>query len=160
MGTDVAPGSWPTVLNTMQADELPPGLPSEYLERARSAQRVAVLTAWRYLGPASKCKHSHLILLDHKTLDPASDVLQFALRNGDRSGHNYRLDVDSAHKHKWYFFPDMDAKEDLLLFVAYDTKSSFDSKLPFATLFHGAILGPVDQPTRQSVDVRILVGWD
>lgn len=157
---DIAPGSWPTVIDTIQADELPPGLPPAYLARTRNAQRIAVLTAWRYLGPTPKCTHSHLILLDHNTLDAQNDVLPFTLRDGDRSGHNYRLDAKAAGKHKWYYFPDMDANKDLLLFVAYDTDSSFNSKLPFATLFHGAVLGPSDKPTRQSVDVRILLGWD
>ena len=163
--TDIAPGSWATKLRELDNTQLPPGLSSKDADIARNAKRVAVVTAWRYLGPEPTSKHSHLAMLDHDTLNP-DDAFPFILRDGNFVGHNYRLALnDDDQHHRWYYFPEMDANDEVLLFIAFDTQpSSFASadKLSLPTLIHSAFLDPdgAQHPVRQSMDIRILLAWD
>ena len=93
--TDQAQGSWSSRLPAIVAAgewerQGPPGVPPAFAERAARARRYAVVTAWRYLGPADACRASHLALLEPASLR-ADDFLLFDIAAFGAAGHNYRL---------------------------------------------------------------------
>mmetsp|Transcript_4017 Transcript_4017/g.12479 ORF Transcript_4017/g.12479 Transcript_4017/m.12479 type:complete len:324 (+) Transcript_4017:3-974(+) len=143
----------------------PPGLSRCDAERAATASRYAVLSAWRYEGPAAECRHSHLALLDPASVR-AEDALHFEIRTPrDTFGSNYRLrapTTPTAH-HDWLYFPRMKAASELLLFIVFDSRPSFPTALPIPTVLHSAFRDPTaspHEPERRSLDVRVLLAWD
>eukprot|EP00930_Biecheleria_cincta_P082304 TRINITY_DN72061_c0_g1_i1.p1 TRINITY_DN72061_c0_g1~~TRINITY_DN72061_c0_g1_i1.p1 ORF type:complete len:372 (+),score=76.10 TRINITY_DN72061_c0_g1_i1:60-1175(+) len=147
----------------------PPGLDEAAAKRAAAAQRYAVVTAWRYLGPAASCRESHLAIVDPASVD-ASDVIDFSLIACGLEGGNYRLRApapDEKNKHICYYYPEM-VQNEILCFIVYDSKPNAELTKKFASMpspscFHGAFSDPTapkDEPKRESVDVRCLLVWD
>ena len=146
----------------------PPGLSEADARRASRARRYVVLSAWRYLGPAETCRHSHLALLDHTTLTSRDEVLDFSLIAGDFEGGNYRLRESSTSAHRFLYYPAM-SRDEMLCFTVFDsnppagTSDSLFKHVPVASVFHGAFKDPTapkGEPQRESVDVRVLLIWD
>eukprot|EP00441_Pelagodinium_beii_P040215 CAMPEP_0197632406 /NCGR_PEP_ID=MMETSP1338-20131121/9173_1 /TAXON_ID=43686 ORGANISM="Pelagodinium beii, Strain RCC1491" /NCGR_SAMPLE_ID=MMETSP1338 /ASSEMBLY_ACC=CAM_ASM_000754 /LENGTH=260 /DNA_ID=CAMNT_0043203969 /DNA_START=52 /DNA_END=834 /DNA_ORIENTATION=- len=172
--TDQSHNSWSARLHELLElgswEEVgPPGLDEVAAKRAARAQRYAVVTAWRYLGPADACRESHLAIVDPASVD-ASDVIDFSLIARSLEGGNYRLRAPApgaASKHACYYYPDM-LRNEVLCFTVYDSKPNSEMKAKFATMpapscFHGAFSDPSaseDEPPRESVDVRCLLVWD
>jgi len=161
--TDVGTESWAARLASLDPGELPPGLTAADARRALAAERYAVVTAWRYLGPDPHCVKSHLAVLDHDTLDP-DDVIDFELHARNHTfGANYRLKHNPNHR--FYYFPRMSREAEVLLFLAFDSAAAGPllRKTPAPSIFHSAFIDPDlgDAPNdRQSLDVRLLVVWD
>ena len=172
--SDMAPGSWATLLPELVASgkwssQGPPGVPLAVAERAAAASRYAVVAAWRYLGPADKCRASHLAVLDHRSLREA-DLLPLSLFANGCRGENYRLSASAGDeamaRHRWYYYPDM-TREEALMFAVYDSdhpaKDTTFAETPMPVCIHGAIPDPnppKDEPPRRSMDIRFLLVWD
>jgi len=193
--TDQAEGSWAALLPSLVAAgewerQGPPGVPGAFAERAVRARRYAVVTAWRYLGPAATCRASHLALLDPASLR-ADDFLPFEIAAFGCAGHNYRLRCDAGadgpgaddgsapprqSHHAWHYFPGMLPSEELLLLFTYDSAHPHSAGgagaaptpppfagLPAAAVFHSAFKDPTaapDELERESIDTRVLCVWD
>ena len=172
MHTDQSHRSWAPRLAEVLCDSWidvgPPGLSEADARRASRARRYVVLSAWRYLGPAETCRHSHLALLDHTTLTSRDEVLDFSLIAGDFEGGNYRLRESSTSAHRFLYYPAM-SRDEMLCFTVFDsnppvgTSDSLFKHVPVASVFHGAFKDPTapkGEPQRESVDVRVLLIWD
>lgn len=165
--TDQAHHSWTARLCDIVEDWAlvgPPGVNSEVAKRAAAAQRYAVLSAWRYLGPEQKCRSSHLAIVEPTSLRP-EDVLHFEIRAPNGTfGSNYRLNKSAYMNHEWCYFPNMDKDDELLFFTVYDSNPSFANyeATVAPTVFHSAFYDPrhLDSPDRESIDVRVLLVWD
>ena len=110
--------------------------------------RFAVINVWKPIrGPVEK---SPLAVCDAQTLRPP-DFVPTDLRYRDRTGEVYSLHFNEAHR--WYYFPNMQADEALLL-------KCFDSALDRARFTaHTAFedeTSPSDAPARESIEVRTL----
>lgn len=166
--TDQAHLSWSALLPDIVDDwtsKGPPGITVDQARRAANAKRYAIVSAWRFLGPTETCTHSHLALLDPRSLQKG-DVLHFELRtvNGT-SGSNYRLKAPAPAYHKWSYFPGMHRDRDILFFTVFDTHPQFPNAhvTPAPTIVHSAFLdpnAPPNAPPRESIDVRLLLVWD
>ena len=172
--TDQAAKGWPDVLpELVHSGEWehkgPPGVSRAFAERAAKAKRRAVITAWRYLGPADACRSSHLALLDPATLQ-ADDFQEFDIAAFGNVGRNYRLatrevsratagpsgpqphPLSSQHqRHGWWYFPDMKTSTELLIMIA------FDSSHPHAVRAPVAPARPQRVPAQLSLDARAYV---
>ena len=133
-----------------------------------AARRCAVVSAWRYVGPAARCRSSHLAVLDHSTCDHARDLLPFSIVANGTFGGNFRLrhDARAARDHKFYYYPEM-TPDELLLFTVCDSahpaRATTFKGAPSVTVLHTAFADPTadpDEPPRESVDVRVLLSWD
>lgn len=112
------------------------------------SRRFAVINVWKPLrGPVLEAP---LAFLDARTIDHG-DFLPTDLRYADRVGEIYSLTYNP--KHRWYYYPLMQADEALLL-KCYDS----DQSLARFTA-HSAVddpNSPSDPPPRESVEVRTL----
>jgi hypothetical protein len=168
--TDLAQNSWIMALPELVASGKweahgPPGISNEAAASIAKASRVAVVSLWRYLGPAQTCKQSHLAFLDPRSLQ-REDVLDFAIGTvKGTSGSNYRLSADSAKtsEHVWWYFPDLDRDSEMVGFTAYDSASEYANNDATKTpsILHAAFMDPqgTNEPPRSSVDVRVLLAW-
>jgi len=164
--SDMGHESWCPKLRDVEKSELPPGL---LLDDDENIKRYAVVSAWRYLGPEATCRHSHLALLDPRSVK-RDDAVHFEIRTSDSFGSNYRLKAPSSsksapHHHAWWYFPNMDANSELLFFTVYDSRPTFDAHgaLGIPTIIHSAFQDPtrpVHEPQRQSLDLRIFLTWE
>ena len=142
--TDQAAGSWSGRLRELVSSgewdaQGPPGVPPAFARRCAKARRYAVITAWRYLGPADACRGSHLAMLDPYSIE-ADDVLDFPVVCGGNIAHNLRLRAPPcaegesndgvsagsavealAKRHVWWHYPGMVPSKELLLLIAYDS---------------------------------------
>ena len=107
-------------------------------------------------------------MLDHTSLRQ-EDVLPFHIVEDQCVGGNYRL-IDSeeaAKRHRWYYYPAM-SPDEVLLFTAFDSDHPAADKLftkqrMTSSCVHAGFLdptAPTDEPSRVSIDVRLLVVWD
>lgn len=164
--SDVGPHSWATKLETIPVEQLPPGLSPQDKTRALAGMRYAVVTAWRYLGPDKESRKSHLAILDHSTLRPQDDVIQFELQGDDTFGSNYRLRTPPPEMrcaHRYFYYPRMKADDEALFFLAFDSGPNDFLHTPTPSVMHSAFVDPnigTQQNDRQSVDVRLLLVWD
>jgi len=145
----------------------PPGISCEVATRAAKAKRYAVVTCWRYLGPADACRKCPLGILDHSSLEKGDIMRIYLLANGSAGG-NYRPISSSSvsQRHRWYYYSEMKPTE-MLVFVAFDSdhpaKNSTFANTPITTCLHGAFIDPrtpKDEPERVSIDARFLLIWD
>ena len=141
-------------------------MPAAAAAACRDASRYAVLSAWRYLGPAPACRASHLAVLDHATV-AAGDLLPFSIVADGAFGGNYRLRGGGrgSDRHRFFYYPAM-TRAEVLLFSVFDSdhpaQASRFQHTPHATVLHTAFDDPrgADEPRRESIDVRLLLAWD
>lgn len=111
------------------------------------SRRVAFINVWK---PLAKVEEMPLAMCD-VTSSPPQDFFKLYLRYRDRTGENYVMRHNP--KHKWWYFPDMDADKVILL-------KTFDSDQDKARFVgHSAFEDPTsrkDAPYRESVEVRTI----
>jgi hypothetical protein len=123
-------------------------LPDEAEELLRG--RVQVINLWRPIrGPL---RDSPLAVCDARSVR-FDDLVPSDLVYPHRVGETYQVVYNPAHR--WFFVPDMQADEALLL-KCFDSKT--DGRARFAP--HSAFIdptAPIDTPPRESIEVRTLV---
>lgn len=123
-------------------------LPDEADELLRG--RVQVINLWRPIkGPL---KDTPLAMCDGASVAP-KDLVASDLIYPNRQGETYSVTYHPGHK--WFYFPDMDVNEALLL-KCYDSAS--DGRTQFGP--HTAFVDPTtppDAPPRESIELRALV---
>jgi len=111
------------------------------------SRRVAFLNVWK---PLNKVEENPLAMCDVQS-SPDEDFFKLYLRYPDRTGENYVMRHNDAHK--WYYFPDMEADKAILL-------KTFDSDEKRARFVgHSAFKDPTSPPTaatRESVEIRTI----
>ena len=110
--------------------------------------RFAVINVWKPIrGPVQQAP---LAVCDARTIDPG-DFVPSDLRYRDRTGEVYSLRFSPTHA--WFYFPEMQADEAMLL-------KCFDSDRSCARFTaHSAFDDPgsrADAPARESIEVRTL----
>ncbi|KAK5108752.1 hypothetical protein LTR62_007812 [Meristemomyces frigidus] len=112
------------------------------------SRRVAFINVWM---PLKKVEEMPLAMCD-VTSSPPADFFKLYLRYRDRTGENYVM--RHSEKHKWWYFPDMEAGKVILL-------KTFDSEQGKARFVgHSAFEDPTskkDAPARESVEIRAIV---
>jgi hypothetical protein len=123
-------------------------LPDEAEELLKG--RVQVINLWRPIrGPL---QDAPLAVCDARTVDPA-DLVPSDLVYRERVGETYSVTYNPAHQ--WYYVPEMQREEALLLKIA-DTKT--DGRARFMP--HTAFTDPTTPPDafpRESIELRTLV---
>ena len=174
--TDQAADSWSGLLPKIVddwAEQGPPHIPAAFAQRCAAARRYAVVTAWRYLGPAEACRSSHLAVLDPHSV-ATDDVLPFDIAAFGNVGRNYRLrhTDDAAQRHAWWYWSGLLPSRELVLLTIYDSShpvavgaegSAPFAGLPVTSIFHSAFSDPSaspEEPQRESIDTRVILLWD
>jgi hypothetical protein len=123
-------------------------LPDEADELLRG--RVQIINLWRPIrGPL---RDSPLAVCDASTVS-FDDLVPSDLIYPHRVGETYQVSYSPTHR--WFYVPEMDADEALLL-KCFDSKT--DGRARFAP--HSAFTdptAPTDAPARESIEVRTLV---
>ena len=127
-------------------------LPPEEAE-ARLRQRFVEINVWRPIrGPV---RRDPLGLIDGRSIAPG-DFVTTKLVYPDRTGEIYYGAYNLAHR--WYYFPDMEAQEAILV-KCYD--SALDGRTRFS--LHASFAQPdvsPDAPPRESIEVRTFAFFD
>jgi len=112
--------------------------------------RVQIINLWRPIrGPL---RDMPLAVCDARTVKP-EQLVPTDLVYRDRVGETYSVTFDPAHR--WFYFPEMEVDEGLLL-KCYDSKT--DGRARFAP--HSAFFDPATPPDaapRESIELRMLV---
>lgn len=114
-----------------------------------AAGRFAFINVWRSIVDAP-VERSPLACCDTRSV-PKSDHFLYELLFPDRTGENYSLRFNEAHK--WYYYPHM-LKDEALVFKVYD-KQEDGPRFVFHTAFEDPLTKP-DSPARQSIEVRAI----
>jgi len=123
-------------------------LPDEAEELLKG--RVQVINLWRPIrGPL---QDSPLAVCDARTVDPA-DLVPSDLVYRERVGETYSVTYNSAHE--WYYVPEMQREQALLLKIA-DTKTDGRARFMPHTSFTDPTT-PADAFLRESIELRTLV---
>jgi hypothetical protein len=112
-------------------------------------RRFAFYNLWKPIR--RRVEELPLAMCDARSVAPEDRGL-LELRYADRTGEIYVLRYSPAHR--WYYFPDMDVSEALLL-KCYDSET--DGRARF--LPHSAFddpTSPPDAPPRESIEVRTI----
>ncbi|CAK1359301.1 unnamed protein product [Cercospora beticola] len=110
-------------------------------------RRVAFINVWK---PLTRVEENPLAMCDVKSA-PQEDFFKLYLRYKDRTGENYVMRYNEAHK--WYYFPMME-KEKCILLKTYDSDTG---KAQFVG--HTAFDDPTTKPdaiTRESCEIRTI----
>merc|ERR1711907_137048 len=86
---------------------------------------------------------------------PEGDKFLYELAFPDRTGENYSLRFNEAHK--WYYYPEME-QEECLVFKVYDKKED-GPRFVFHTAFDDPRT-PADAPARNSIECRTIAFFD
>ena len=112
--------------------------------------RVQIINLWRPIrGPL---RDMPLAVCDARTVKP-EQLVPSDLVYRNRVGETYSVSFDPAHR--WFYFPEMEVDEGLLL-KCYDSKT--DGRARFAP--HSAFVDPATPPDaapRESIELRMLV---
>lgn len=112
-------------------------------------KRVAFYNVWKPLY--NRVEELPLAMIDAQTHDPA-DLVRMDLKYSDRTGEIYVMRHNP--KHRWLYFPHMEAKHALLL-KTYD--SCTDGRCRF--MGHSAFedpTSPADAAKRESIEIRTM----
>jgi hypothetical protein len=123
-------------------------LPDEADELLRG--RVQIINLWRPIR--SPLRDSPLAVCDASTVS-CEDLVPSDLIYPHRVGETYQVTYSAAHR--WFYVPEMEADEALLL-KCFDSEA--DGRARFAP--HSAFTdptAPADAPPRESIEVRTLV---
>ena len=111
------------------------------------SRRVAFLNVWK---PLNKVEENPLAMCDVES-SPPDDFFKLYLRYRERTGENYVMRHNPAHR--WYYFPEMTADKVILL----KTFDSDENRARFVG--HSAFKDPTskpDAPIRESVEIRTI----
>ncbi|KAK0108369.1 hypothetical protein ONS95_003180 [Cadophora gregata] len=111
------------------------------------SHRVAFFNVWKPLGTVEE---RPLAMCD-VTSAPEEDFFKLHLRYRDRNGENYVMRY--SPKHKWWYFPKMEADQVILL-KTYDSRSDI-ARFVGHTAFEDPT-SPPDAKTRESVEIRTI----
>jgi len=118
----------------------------------RRGERYAIVNVWRPLfGPV---RDTPLAVCDARSLD-AQDLVPIDLLYRDRTGQNYTFLYNPAHR--WYYVPDMQADEVLLL-KCFDSAEDGRARFTAHTAFDNPT-APLDSRPRESIEIRTLAFW-
>eukprot|EP01064_Diplonema_japonicum_P001511 TRINITY_DN1097_c0_g3_i1.p1 TRINITY_DN1097_c0_g3~~TRINITY_DN1097_c0_g3_i1.p1 ORF type:complete len:385 (+),score=54.58 TRINITY_DN1097_c0_g3_i1:64-1218(+) len=115
--------------------------------------RFMIINAWRSVGDTPITNH-HLALCDGRSVIAPDDFVTTGfIQPGNSPTQSYSLDPGAAHRHVWWYYPNM-IRSEVLLFMQYDS----DPRSPTRFCFHTAISNTTQQAClRQSCEVRMLV---
>jgi hypothetical protein len=123
-------------------------LPDEAEELLRG--RVQIINLWRPIrGPL---RDAPLAVCDAQTVKP-EQLVPSDLVYPHRVGETYSVTFDPAHR--WFYVPEMQADEVLLL-KCYDSKTDGRARFAPHTAFTDPTT-PADAPPRESIELRTLV---
>jgi hypothetical protein len=123
-------------------------LPDEADELLRG--RVQIINVWRPIrGPL---KDTPLAVCDARSVKP-EQLVPSDLVYKDRVGETYGVTFDP--RHRWFYAPDMETGEALLL-KCYDSKTDGRARFAPHTAFTDPTT-PADAPARESIEIRTLV---
>jgi hypothetical protein len=112
--------------------------------------RVQVINVWRPLiGPL---RDSPLAMADARTVSP-EDLVPSDLVYRDRVGETYNVRFNPSHR--WYYVPEMQPDEALLL-KCYDSRTDGRARFLPHTAFEDPTT-PADAAPRESIEIRTLV---
>jgi len=115
---------------------------------ARLARRYVEINVWRPIsGPV---KTAPLAVCDAGTVE-AKDLVTSELRYPDRVGETYAVTYNP--RHRWFYFPDMQADEALVI-KCFDSAKDGRARLAVHTAFDDPTTPP-DAPPRESIEVRM-----
>jgi len=109
--------------------------------------RFAFINVWRNIVD-TPVERSPLAACDTRTV-PKDDIFLYELIFPDRTGENYSLRFNEAHK--WYYYPRM-VKDEALVFTVYDKREE-GPRFVFHTAFTDPLTTP-ESPARQSIEIR------
>ncbi len=112
-------------------------------------RRVAFYNVWKPLY--RRVEELPLAMIDAQTQDPA-DLLRMDLKYRERTGEIYVL--RHSPKHRWYYFPLMQAQQALLL-KTYDSETDGRARFMGHSAFEDPTTAP-DAPKRESIEVRTM----
>ena len=115
--------------------------------------RYSYVNVWRPI--AEPLRDAPLAVIDGRTLDRA-DLVLTELRYPDRSGwiHRVRHNPDQ----RWIYFPDMAHREALFL-KCWDSDPGGGVRHTAHAAFDDPTI-PAGSPPRESIEVRVIAGWD
>jgi hypothetical protein len=115
---------------------------------ARLARRYVEINVWRPIsGPV---KTAPLAVCDARTV-AANDLVTSELRYPDRVGETYAVTYNP--RHCWFYFPDMQADEALVI-KCFDSAKDGRARIAVHTAFDDPTTPP-DPPPRESIEVRM-----
>jgi hypothetical protein len=115
---------------------------------ARLKRRYVEINLWRPIsGPV---KSSPLAVCDARTVE-ARDLVTSELRYPDRIGETYAVTYNS--RHRWFYFPDMQADEALFI-KCFDSAKDGRARISVHTAFDDPTTPP-NAPPRESIEVRM-----
>lgn len=112
--------------------------------------RVAIVNLWRPVGVTAQT--SPLALCDSRSI-ALNDLVASDLVYPDKVGETYALAFNP--RHRWYYFPDMEPEEYLLLKI-YDSAGDGIARLTAHTAFDDPT-SPANAPPRRSIELRTLL---
>lgn len=115
--------------------------------------RFVIVNAWRNIGK-QPIEQDHLAVCDETTLIKPDDYVTAYYYGSNRkgSGKQFRLASRNAHRHRWYYFPNMTSDE-VLLFKQWDSDNTKSGRSCFHSAFHDST-ARADAPPRESIEVR------
>lgn len=112
-------------------------------------RRVAFFNVWKPLY--RRVEELPLALCDAQTQDDG-DLLLMELKYRERTGEIFVMRY--SPRHRWYYFPHMDASQALLL-KTYDSETDGRARFMGHTAFEDPATRP-DAPKRESIEVRTM----
>lgn len=116
-----------------------------------AAGRFAFVNVWRSIDPDHPVMQSPLAVCDEASV-PDADRFLYELRFPDRTGENYSLQHNNAHR--WYYYPRM-MQDEALVFKVYDKKAD-GPRFVFHTAFEDPLTPAEGAPPRRSIEVRTI----
>ncbi|MDZ8027524.1 MAG: CmcJ/NvfI family oxidoreductase [Nostoc sp. SerVER01] len=113
-------------------------------------QRFAIINVWRGIGDT--IQESPLTLCDAQTVAP-TDLVVNDLIYRDRIGETYAVTYNP--KHKWYYFPQMQRNEAILI-KCFDSAEDGRARFALHTGFEDPT-SPPNAPPRESIELRTFV---
>jgi len=119
-----------------------------------AAGRFAFINVWRSICDEHPVLQQPLAVCDEHSV-PTEDRFLYELRFPDRTGENYSLRHNAAHR--WYYYP-RQTKDECLVFKVYDKKED-GPRFVFHTAFTDPS-SPAGAPPRKSIEIRAVAFFD
>lgn len=119
-------------------------------EEARDVARYSIVNIWRSV--AGPVLDTPLAVCDARSVH-AADAIVNTIRYQERDGEIYLFRF--AHRHRWFFFPEMDTHE-ALVFKQFDSARGGVARFTPHAAFDLPDVPP-QAPLRESIEVRCLV---
>ncbi|MFN6563405.1 MAG: CmcJ/NvfI family oxidoreductase [Nostoc sp. ChiSLP01] len=113
-------------------------------------RRFAIINVWRGIGDT--IQESPLTLCDAQSVAP-TDLVVNNLIYRDRIGETYAVTYNP--KHKWYYFPQMQ-KNEAVLIKCFDSAEDASARFALHTAFEDPT-SPANAPPRESIELRTFV---